>query len=643
MAAPLPGPTPYSGGLFAFDVYVPNDYPRTNPRVQFLTTGGGRVRFGPNLYACGKVCLSLLGTWPGPKWDPRHSSLYQVLISIQGLLLGVEHPYYLEPGHGGWEGKVKEGDFQVTGQTLAGEVVQEEVGVPLKVILYEDVLRVGTARYAVAQPLKEALDGKRSAAAMGRTGLEAFGDIVRAHFCENRDAVLAEVKNWMSDHALGRDREKALGRAPAGTLPIDALQGLLPKLEALLSKASVPQGEVDAAESTPVAGAVDVKIDADEELKPAAQPPAPLGGDRKLPAKPRVNEIERRPDAAAAKSNEPPSDTDVVEQKRNRMQEAAKDGDFILAGKIQEEVKRLEELQNSMQEAARQGDFIRAGRLQTQFKALTVDHAAVVAKGVATGMAHASQPPSNPGWGDNDWGEGGSGGDEEEMEWSDDGMDEGGPPFGPGVPPHGPPPGPGHFPQGVYPPPGHPAHSKRKWGKHSWGTGQTLAAPPAAGPPASAPSEENAPKKVSAPRKAIPPDQLCRLRVRLPQDTSVVEDFDKKDSLAEVYRRLEGSVLPDRGRAGGEKAAVRGPAVPGGAFSQPLSLAGFTLLLARPKREFSLEMHGARSLAELNLAPSATLTVMRCRERGVVYRGEVESRLRSAQGDAMDVEGLTVS
>ena len=127
ITAPLPGPTPYSGGVslsfpccahiwsqfytsihmanfhplistlqsqhipqvFAFDIYIPNDYPQTNPKVQLLTTGGGRVRFGPNLYADGKVCLSLLGTWEGPKWNSKHSSLYQVLISIQGLILGV--------------------------------------------------------------------------------------------------------------------------------------------------------------------------------------------------------------------------------------------------------------------------------------------------------------------------------------------------------------------------------------------------------------------------------------------------------------------------------------------------------------------------------------------------------------------------
>lgn len=37
-----------------------------------------KVRFNPNLYNCGKVCLSLLGTWAGPSWDPAASTLMQV-------------------------------------------------------------------------------------------------------------------------------------------------------------------------------------------------------------------------------------------------------------------------------------------------------------------------------------------------------------------------------------------------------------------------------------------------------------------------------------------------------------------------------------------------------------------------------------
>ena len=60
-----PDDTPYANGCFLFDISMPGDYPKSNPKVQFLTTGGGRIRFNPNLYNCGKVCLSLLGTWAG--------------------------------------------------------------------------------------------------------------------------------------------------------------------------------------------------------------------------------------------------------------------------------------------------------------------------------------------------------------------------------------------------------------------------------------------------------------------------------------------------------------------------------------------------------------------------------------------------
>jgi len=56
----------------------------------------GRVRFNPNLYANGKVCLSTLGTWSGPSWSPA-LSLAAVLISIQSLM--TESPYTNEPGY----------------------------------------------------------------------------------------------------------------------------------------------------------------------------------------------------------------------------------------------------------------------------------------------------------------------------------------------------------------------------------------------------------------------------------------------------------------------------------------------------------------------------------------------------------------
>jgi len=87
--------TPYEGGLFYFVIRFPPTYPIDAPKVKLMTTGGGTVRFNPNLYANGKVCLSILGTWTGPAWSPAQS-LESVLISIQSLLS--DNPYHNEPG-----------------------------------------------------------------------------------------------------------------------------------------------------------------------------------------------------------------------------------------------------------------------------------------------------------------------------------------------------------------------------------------------------------------------------------------------------------------------------------------------------------------------------------------------------------------
>ena len=55
--------TPYANGGFEYHVYFDHDYPNSSPKVNLETTGSGDVRFNPNLYACGKVCLSLLGLY----------------------------------------------------------------------------------------------------------------------------------------------------------------------------------------------------------------------------------------------------------------------------------------------------------------------------------------------------------------------------------------------------------------------------------------------------------------------------------------------------------------------------------------------------------------------------------------------------
>ena len=54
------------------------------------------MRFNPNLYANGKVCLSILGTWAGPSWAPIHT-LGSILLSIQSLMN--DKPMHNEPGY----------------------------------------------------------------------------------------------------------------------------------------------------------------------------------------------------------------------------------------------------------------------------------------------------------------------------------------------------------------------------------------------------------------------------------------------------------------------------------------------------------------------------------------------------------------
>lgn len=97
-----PEGTPYGMGLFLFDTSFGAGYPHDPPYVTLLTTGNGTVRFNPNLYNNGKVCLSLLNTWSGAPeemWQPNNSTLFQVFLSIQTFIL-VPLPYFNEPGYG---------------------------------------------------------------------------------------------------------------------------------------------------------------------------------------------------------------------------------------------------------------------------------------------------------------------------------------------------------------------------------------------------------------------------------------------------------------------------------------------------------------------------------------------------------------
>jgi ubiquitin-conjugating enzyme E2 Z len=90
-----PKDTPYFGGFFFFEITYPEDYPKKSPGVTLLTTEKN-VRFNPNLYECGKVCLSILGTWSGPSWSPV-MNIRLVLDSIRSLM--GTFPIQNEPGY----------------------------------------------------------------------------------------------------------------------------------------------------------------------------------------------------------------------------------------------------------------------------------------------------------------------------------------------------------------------------------------------------------------------------------------------------------------------------------------------------------------------------------------------------------------
>lgn len=159
-----PKDTPYENGLFIFHGYFPSGYPNVEPKVLIDTTGLGTVRFNPNLYACGKVCLSLLGTWSGTegeKWNSKTSSFLQVLVSIQSLIL-VDQPYFNEPGY--------ERDYG----TERGNKLSDA---------YNEPLHFHTIELAMIDQLKN--------------GPPEYKNVIDNHFRIKKDDILTTCEKWI--------------------------------------------------------------------------------------------------------------------------------------------------------------------------------------------------------------------------------------------------------------------------------------------------------------------------------------------------------------------------------------------------------------------------------------------------------------
>eukprot|EP00475_Leptophrys_vorax_P033646 TRINITY_DN5318_c0_g1_i1.p1 TRINITY_DN5318_c0_g1~~TRINITY_DN5318_c0_g1_i1.p1 ORF type:complete len:587 (+),score=141.84 TRINITY_DN5318_c0_g1_i1:66-1826(+) len=157
-----PVDTPYENGLFIFDVFLPAEYPSIPPKMKICTTGGGQFRFNPNLYTNGKVCLSLLGTWSGPGWDPTESTILQLLISVQAMIL-VEFPFENEPGY--------------ENQRLSRNSLSYNCGI-----------RHATVLYAMSWQLERGNNAHSPPA--------CFHEVIDAHFCVNRERILKQLDLW---------------------------------------------------------------------------------------------------------------------------------------------------------------------------------------------------------------------------------------------------------------------------------------------------------------------------------------------------------------------------------------------------------------------------------------------------------------
>ena len=86
--------TPYGYGYYFFEFTFPDNYPFSPPLVRYLTNDGA-MRFNPNLYTNGKVCLSVLNTWSGESWTSCQS-INSILLTLSIVLC--ENPLLNEPG-----------------------------------------------------------------------------------------------------------------------------------------------------------------------------------------------------------------------------------------------------------------------------------------------------------------------------------------------------------------------------------------------------------------------------------------------------------------------------------------------------------------------------------------------------------------
>ena len=142
-----PENTPYENGFYLFNFDFPKSYPHKPPKGKFYTIDG-KIRMNPNLYEEGYICLSLLGTWPGPSWSSSQT-LNSICMSIRALVLN-DNPIQNEPSF------------------------EKEVGIRAQ--KYKNIIEHENLRIAVCKMLKNTPNG-----------FECFKPQMEKYFVENYD------------------------------------------------------------------------------------------------------------------------------------------------------------------------------------------------------------------------------------------------------------------------------------------------------------------------------------------------------------------------------------------------------------------------------------------------------------------------
>ena len=156
--------TPYAGGCFEYHIWCPPTYPEVPPHVALVTTGGGKIRFNPNLYEDGLVCSSLLNQgsgWGQVTWRSGESNLVEVCKALMWVHMTAE-VYFAEP------------DTEDLIGTEEGQAANEA---------YCDIVRYGNVRYAMLQTL--------------RKPPKDFENVVQVHFSLRKADLLALCESWL--------------------------------------------------------------------------------------------------------------------------------------------------------------------------------------------------------------------------------------------------------------------------------------------------------------------------------------------------------------------------------------------------------------------------------------------------------------